>query len=98
MTGAVVRERRTPPEGLGPLLRSARERAGLGLREAAREAGVSSGYLANLEAGTRSPSATVASRIADALSLDEAQRGQLLTAAVTDAGADHPARRRAAVS
>ena len=89
---ALIRERRTPPEGLGPMLRAARERAGLGLRQAARLADLSSGYMAHLEAGSRCPSRTVAARLAEMLTLDGDEQAQLYAAAVTDAGADHPAR------
>jgi ribosome-binding protein aMBF1 (putative translation factor) len=87
-----IRERRTPPEGLGPMLRTARERADLGVRAAARRLEVSSGYLAHLEAGERCPSRTVAERLAAVLELDDDERAQLYAAAVTDAGRDHPAR------
>ncbi|MEU9264576.1 helix-turn-helix transcriptional regulator [Streptomyces sp. NPDC048251] len=90
MTGAAVRERRTPPEGLGPLLRAARERAGLGVREAARLAAISGGYLANLEAGSRCPSRAVAERLAATLNLNSGEQGQLYGAAVTDAGGNSP--------
>ncbi|MEH0551229.1 helix-turn-helix domain-containing protein [Streptomyces sp. B21-101] len=92
MTGAVVRERRTPPEGLGQLLRGARERAGLGVRETARLATLSSGYVSDLEANRRRPSRTVANRLADVLGLDDDGRAQVLAASVDDAGRDHPAR------
>lgn len=87
-----IRERRTPPAGLGPMLRAARERADLGVRETARQAGLSSGYMAHLEAGGRSPSRTVAERLAAVLELTDDERAQLYVAAVTDAGRDHPAR------
>lgn len=91
-----IRQRRTPQTELGPMLRQARERAGLGLRETARRAELSGGYVARLEAGDRCPSATVAGRIACVLELDERERAQLYAAAVTDAGTDHPWRRTSA--
>ncbi|MEV0492376.1 helix-turn-helix domain-containing protein [Streptomyces atratus] len=91
---AVIRIRRTPPPELGPMLRKARERAGTGLRELARQAGVDPGYLAHLEAGRRCPSCTVAHRFAELLPLGEDERTQLLAASVDDAGHDHPGRRR----
>ncbi|WP_367326356.1 helix-turn-helix domain-containing protein [Streptomyces sp. HUAS ZL42] len=72
------------------MLRAARERAGLGVRETARGAGLSSSYVTYLEAGARCPSRTVAQRLADVLSLNEQERSQLYAAAVTDAGRDHP--------
>ncbi|WPO69927.1 helix-turn-helix transcriptional regulator [Streptomyces sp. KN37] len=90
--GMEIRQRRTPPDGLGSMLRAARERAGLGLRHAARRADLSGGYMAHLEEGSRCPSRTVAARLADVLELDDDERAQLYAAAVTDAGADHPAR------
>ncbi|WP_329340721.1 helix-turn-helix transcriptional regulator [Streptomyces sp. NBC_01352] len=90
--GVEIRVRRTPPDGLGPMLRAARERAGLGVRETGREARLSSGYVAHLEDGSRCPSRTVAQRLAAVLGLDADEQAQLYAAAVTDAGADHPAR------
>lgn len=51
------------------MLRPFRRKAGLGLRELARAAGISPGYLADLEAGRRVPSSAVAAdlnRILDA--------------------------------
>ncbi|MFG2473543.1 helix-turn-helix domain-containing protein [Streptomyces fagopyri] len=92
MTANLVRERRLPPEGLGQLLRSARERAGLGVRETARRSGLSGGYVSDLEAGRRCPSLTVAQQLADTMGLTEDERAQLLAAAVTDAGRDYPGR------
>lgn len=88
----LIRERRTPPEGLGPMLRAARERADLGQREAARRAGVSQGHLWLLEAGQRVPSAAVAEDLAAALALTAEEREQLHAAAVDDAGRSNPAR------
>ncbi|MEV8036730.1 helix-turn-helix transcriptional regulator [Streptomyces sp. NPDC086182] len=87
-----IRHRRTPPEGLGPMLRGARERQGLGVRELARLVGLSAGYAAHLEAGSRCPSWTVAERLIEVLQLNDAEQGQLQQAAVTDAGRDHPVR------
>lgn len=88
----LIRERRTPPEGLGPMLRSARERAGAGQRETARRAGVSQGYLWLLEAGQRVPSTAVAEVLAEVLALTPEEREQLRAAAVDDAGRSNPAR------
>jgi transcriptional regulator with XRE-family HTH domain len=72
------------------MLRTARERAGLGVREAARQAGLSPGYVAHLEAGDRCPSRTVAARLAAVLELDDEERAQLCAAAITDAGQRSP--------
>ncbi|MFF7021957.1 helix-turn-helix domain-containing protein [Streptomyces klenkii] len=88
-----IRERRIPSPSFGPALRAARERTGLGLRETARRAGVSAGYLANLEAGRRSPSTAALSALTDVLGPTDAERAALAEAAVDDAGRDHPARR-----
>ncbi|WP_405580689.1 helix-turn-helix domain-containing protein [Streptomyces sp. NBC_01092] len=74
------------------MLRAARERAGLGQREAARRTGVSQGYLWLLEAGQRAPSAVVAEMLAAVLALTDEEREQLRAAAVDDAGRSHPAR------
>ncbi|MFE3580555.1 helix-turn-helix domain-containing protein [Streptomyces vinaceus] len=87
--------RRIPPDDFGPTLRAARAAAGLGLREAAKAIGLNASYLHALEAGQRCPSRTVAERIATVLAVDEAARVVLLSAAVTDAGRDHPARKGA---
>jgi DNA-binding XRE family transcriptional regulator len=81
---AVVRQRRTPPAGLGPMLNSARMRAGYRSGEGARLVGISHSHLVNIEAGRRSPSLTVALRLADAFGM---------AVAVSDAGRDHPIRR-----
>lgn len=80
------RERRTPPAGVGVMLRAARERAGLGVREAARRAGISHPYLIGLERGTRCPSSAVADVLAAVLSLGPDDRTLLASAAVHDAG------------
>ncbi|MFJ4623061.1 helix-turn-helix domain-containing protein [Streptomyces sp. NPDC088812] len=92
MTAGLIRERRTPPEGLGPLLREARETARLTPAETARRVGVTASYLAKLERATRCPSVTVAQRLAAVLDLDAVQRAVVLAGAVDDAGADHPMR------
>lgn len=85
--------RRTPPPELGPVLRAARARAGLGLREAARRAGVSHPYLLRLENGTRCPSTAVVEGLAEALCLTEDERRRLAETAVDDVGRAHPLRR-----
>lgn len=52
-----------------PQLIEARVRAGLSQRALARAAGISSGYMAQIEAGTHDPSPAVAKRLCDALGL-----------------------------
>jgi transcriptional regulator with XRE-family HTH domain len=80
------RERRTPPAAVGVMLRAARNRAGLGVRETARRAGIVHSHLIGLEQGTRCPSAAVAEALAIVLDLDPAERTLLASAAVNDAG------------
>jgi transcriptional regulator with XRE-family HTH domain len=87
--------RRTPPPWLGELIRTARMRAGLRGREGARLAGISPGFLCDLEVGRSCPSTSVARALAEAFKMTEAEREPLLAAAVSDAGRDHPLRRSA---
>lgn len=75
------------------MLRAARERAGLGQREAARLAGVSQGHLWLLEAGQRVPSVAVAEQLAAVVALTVEELEQLRATAVDDAGRSNPARR-----
>lgn len=86
------RGRRTPPPAVGVMLRAARERAGLGVRETARRVGIAHTHLLGMEAGRRCPSAIVANALATVLDLDPDERALLATAAVPDAGRSHPAR------
>lgn len=85
--------RRMPPAELGLILCAARARAGLSLRETARRARITHQYLWNLERSRRSPSAVVASALADSLDLLPDERAVLDRAAVTDAGRSHPLKR-----
>lgn len=89
---ALIRVRRTPPQALGPLLRAARERAGLSQSEAARRAGVGQSYVWLLERGQRTPSMAVAELLADVLALTLDECRTLYGCAVTDAGRSHPDR------
>lgn len=88
----LIRVRRTPPKALGPLLRTARERAGLSQGETARRAGIPQPYVSVLEAGQRVPSMAVAELLADVLALTLPECKSLYAAAVNDAGRSHPAR------
>ncbi|MFI9174877.1 helix-turn-helix domain-containing protein [Streptomyces lincolnensis] len=88
----LVRVRRTPPKALGPLPRTARERAGLSQSETARRAGLGQGYVWLLENGQRTPSTAVAELLADALNLRLDECRQLYGWSVDDAGRSHPAR------
>lgn len=89
---ALIRVRRTPPKALGPLLRTAREQAGLSQSEAARRAGIGQGYLWLLEAGQRTPSMKVAELLGDVLQLRLDECRILYGCAVEDAGRSHPDR------
>lgn len=84
--------RRVPPAELGPILRAARARAGFGLREAARDIGISSGYLADLERGIRCPSVPVAADLHRVLHLTNDEARLLAASAVEGRGRAHPYR------
>jgi transcriptional regulator with XRE-family HTH domain len=80
---------------MGPMLEHARLRAGLGLREAARLAGISHAHLLRMETGQRTPSETVAGVLAELLRLDDSERARLDAVAVADVGRDWPGRKAA---
>jgi DNA-binding XRE family transcriptional regulator len=86
-----VRQRRTPPPELGPMLAAARVRAGYRGAEAARLVGVSRQYLVRLESGQRCPSVDVAARLVEVLGLTGAERAQLMAVAVVKADRDRAA-------
>ncbi|MFF0127303.1 helix-turn-helix transcriptional regulator [Streptomyces mirabilis] len=92
---AEIRERRTPPEGLGPMLRRARERAALSQSTVATAVGVQRAYINKLEHSGRCPSLVVAEALCGALALDENEAALLRGCAVDGAGRNHPARRAA---
>ena len=74
------------PADLAAALRTARHARGLGLREAARTAGVSGGYMHMIEHGDRCPSRAVAEDLIVALDLDRALANGLLDFARPNAG------------
>lgn len=84
--------RNVPPAELGPMLRSARVRAGLQMRDAARRAGISPGYLADLEHGRRCPSVAVAAELYRVLALTPDEIQTLASAAVAGRGRSNPYR------
>jgi transcriptional regulator with XRE-family HTH domain len=84
--------RRTPPDWLGPLLRTARASHRWSLREVARLAGISREQMWKLEDGRRTPSVSVARALAAVLELTDEQTAELLAAAVPYAGRDWPGR------
>ncbi|MEY9894263.1 DNA-binding XRE family transcriptional regulator [Catenulispora sp. MAP5-51] len=84
--------RRVPPPELGPMLKAARARAGLGLREAAHSVGITHSYLIALERGARSPSIEIASRLTEVLQLSGEESVAVFAASVPDCGPSHPLR------
>ncbi|WP_405994039.1 helix-turn-helix domain-containing protein [Streptomyces sp. NBC_00986] len=88
----MIRERRTPPDALGPMLHAARERAGLPQSAVATAAGVRRAYVTKLEDSARCPSLAVAQALCVVLALDDDEAALLLGCAVDDAGHNHPAR------
>ncbi|MFD7003945.1 helix-turn-helix transcriptional regulator [Streptomyces mirabilis] len=90
----VIRERRTPPAGLGSALRQARVEAGLSQGAVAAAVGVRPDYVSKLERGERCPSVRVAELLASALKLEAPGAALLSAAAVDDAGRSHPWRSR----
>ena len=81
--------RHQPPPDFGPTLTAARNRAGLGLRAAARAAGISPGYLCLLEQGRRSPSETTAEALIDALNATGQDAQSIRDAAIPGTGRDY---------
>lgn len=81
--------RHLPPPGLGPVLRDARTRSGLSIRETARRAGISYGYLGMLETGRRCPSLSVADALDAALGLEDTEWAVLDAAALPGVGRDY---------
>jgi transcriptional regulator with XRE-family HTH domain len=75
---------------LGTILARARARADSEIGHLAARAGVSVGYIAELEAGQRVPSATVAARIAGALNLNAEERALLMSVATRPGGRTSP--------
>lgn len=74
------------------MLKMARERAGIGQREAARKAGISSGFMCELERGLKCPSVPVATELHRVLHLTEDEAQILASATVAGRGRAHPYR------
>jgi len=85
-----VREPRTLPPQVAASIRQCRLDAGLSLREAARRAGVSPGYLWDLENARRAPSLGTVLSLIRTLDFSEPQQDALLMSAVLDAGRYNP--------
>lgn len=84
--------RRVPSAELGPALTAARKRVGLQMRDAARQMGISPGYLADLEHGRRCPSVAVAVELHRVLMLTEEETRMLAASSVAGRGRSHPYR------
>jgi transcriptional regulator with XRE-family HTH domain len=82
----IVRQRRSAPPGLGPMLAAARRRAGLSQEETARLAGIGVDTLRGLETRSSVPSRRAVLALADVLALDEAEREQVLDAVILGDG------------
>jgi transcriptional regulator with XRE-family HTH domain len=80
--------RHYPPAEFGDTLRRRRVERGLGLRAAARAAGLSPGYLSMLEHGHRSPSESVAEALVGTLRLTGDDAETVLSAAIPGVGRD----------
>lgn len=89
MDGEGFEGRRVPPPELGPAIRGARLRQGLGLRQAASAARVSHVMWIYMESGRRCPSAETARRIRSILDLTAEESAVLDAATVADAGRSH---------
>lgn len=86
--------RQAPPADLGALLRSVRIRTGVGLRAAARTAGISHGYLRDLETGKRCPSVAIVAELLRVLPFTDEEAAILTAAGLPDRGRSHPLRNR----
>jgi transcriptional regulator with XRE-family HTH domain len=78
------------PDDLAAAIRAHRLRRGLGLREAARTAGIPHSHLSMIERGQRAPSLSVAELLCDALRLPAHLAAELIAAAQPHAGRDYP--------
>ena len=94
MGGEGFERRRLPPPEFGPVLRGARLRHGLGLRQAASAAQVSHVMWIYMESARRCPSAETARRIRSVLDLTAEESAVLDAATVADAGRSHLLARR----
>lgn len=78
------------PGDVGQSLRFARRRRGWSFRVAARNLGVSAGYLCHLERGHRVPSTAVAEVLIDGYGIDGPRAERLRGVAVPDVGRASP--------
>jgi transcriptional regulator with XRE-family HTH domain len=86
--GNAVWERHLLPPDLADGLRRTRQARGLSLRQVARMAGISAGFLSRLERAERCPRVSTAVRLAAVLDLDDDLADELIGASVDDAWAD----------
>lgn len=78
------------------MLKAARLRASLQIRDAARRAGISPGYLADIEHGRRCPSVAIAAELYRVLALTADEVALLASVAVAGRGRSNPYRSLAA--
>lgn len=74
------------------MLKAARARAGMQMRDAAQRAAISPGYLADLENGRRCPSVAVAAELYRVLALTPDEMRLMASVAVAGRGRSNPYR------
>ncbi len=87
----VSRRHRLDP-AIGAMLARRRRQLGWSYRQAGHRTGISYGMLAMMERGQRAPSIIVATLLARAYRLTEADTAWLLSGALADVGRDWPGR------
>lgn len=88
--GANVRQPQTLPPEVAASIRQCRLEAGLSVREAARRAGISPGFLWDLEHARRAPSLGTVVSLLRTLDFTDSQMEALCMSAVLDAGRYNP--------
>jgi transcriptional regulator with XRE-family HTH domain len=89
MDSPAERRRQDPLPEFGPALRAARIRARWSLRQLARRAGTTAGYLSLLEHGHRAPSVVTIDMLTTALALTPHERNVFNRAGLAGVGHDH---------
>lgn len=82
--------RHIPPAAFGPMLRAARQAAGLSLRAAAWRCRISFSFLAAMERGEKSPSQSTAGALISVLGITGEAAEMIRACAITGAGRDFP--------
>lgn len=89
MDSPTERRRQDPLPEFGPALHSARSRAGWSLRQLARRAGTTAGFLSLLEHSRRAPSVGTVDMLTAALQLTPNERDVFHRAGLTGVGRDY---------